>query len=79
MKKRTFKKLSARSIGYVVGKKLVSHNSLERLTLEFNLFRARKGLSPVKVNTVQRYNGLGKGYENGPPKLYKQFLLNQIV
>lgn len=79
MRKRTFKKLSARSIGYVVGKKLVRHNTLERLTLEFNLFRAHKGLSPVKVNTVQRYNGLGKGYENGPPKLYKEFLLQQIV
>lgn len=79
MRKRTFKKLSARSIGYVVGKKLVRHNTLERLTLEFNLFRARRGLSPVKVNTVQRYNGLGKGYENGPPKLYKQFLLEQIL
>lgn len=79
MKKRTFKKLSARSIGYVVGKKLVRHNTLERLTLEFNLFRARRGLDPVKVNTVQRYNGLGKGYENGPPKLYKQFLLEQII
>lgn len=79
MRKRTFKKLSARSIGYVVGKKLVCHNTLERLTLEFNIFRARRGLSPVKVNTVQRYNGLGKGYENGPPKLYKQFLLEQIV
>ena len=79
MRKRTFKKLSAWSIGYVVGKKLVRHNTLERLTLEFNLFRARRGLSPVKVNTVQRYNGLGKGYENGPPKLYKQFLLEQIL
>ena len=79
MRKRNFKKLSARSIGYVVGTKLVQKNSLEQLTLEFNLFRARKGLSPVKLNTVQRYNGLGRGYENGPPKMYKQFLLQQIV
>lgn len=79
MRKRNFKKLSARSIGYVVGTKLVQKNSLEQLTLEFNLFRARKGLAPVKLNTVQRYNGLGRGYENGPPKMYKQFLLQQIV
>ena len=79
MKKRTFKKLSARSIGYVIGSKLVEKNLLEHLTLEFNLFRARKGLTPVKVNTVKRYNSLGKGYENGPPSLYKQFLLQQIV
>ena len=79
MKKRPFKKLSAKSIGFVIGTKLVANNSLELLTREFNVFRARQGLSPVKANTVQRYNGLGRGYENGPPKIYKQFLLQQLV
>lgn len=63
----------------VIGKFFEEKITLPVLTTNFNTYRKMFGLSPVKEETVHRYNGGKSGYEASVPSVYRSFLLSLIA
>lgn len=64
----------------ILGKDLESQIGINQLTKEFNEYRKSVlGKPPVKEITVKRYNNLGDGYAEAPPKHYVDFLITRIA
>lgn len=62
----------------VIGKELVQQYGIKTVAALFNVYRARRGLEPVRPQTVKRYNGNGGWYTNNTPSLYRDFLISRL-
>ena len=51
---------------------------MPRLLVEYNNYARACGRVGIKMATLKRYLGAGEGYKNGPPALFRNFIVAAI-